>query len=62
MTSICYNDGVGPDPYPSPEVNPMTVTDEQSLVYDLAGSYTITLAVTLDDGGSVVTSLTITVG
>jgi len=62
LTSIYYNDGVGPDPYPSPEVNPMTVTDEQSLVYDLAGSYTITLAVTLDDGGSVVTSLTITVG
>lgn len=50
-TTIYYNDGVGPDPYPSPEVNPMNVTDAVSHVYVASGDYTMTLTVTDDDGG-----------
>lgn len=50
--NIYYNDGVGPDPYPSPEVNPMTVTDTTRHAYGSARVYWVVLTVTDDDGGA----------
>lgn len=50
--SIYYNDGASPDPYPSPEVNPMDLLDSVSHIYDNPGNYTITITVFDDDNGS----------
>ncbi len=47
-----YNDGKGPDPYPSPEgTYPFTATDSVMHTYGDNGVFTITLTVTDDDGG-----------
>lgn len=46
-----YNDGVGPDPYPSPEVNPALVTDSAKHAFSSQGAFSITLTVEDDDGG-----------
>jgi len=51
-TTTYYNDGSGPDPYPSPDVNPMDVTDTVSHVYTHSGDYSAVLTVTDDDGGT----------
>jgi hypothetical protein len=52
-----YNDGVGPDVYPSPDINPIAVTDIQKHTYTNAGTYTLVLHVTDDDHGTVQVSL-----
>ena len=58
--NVYYNDGIGPDPYPSPEVNPITVTDTVEHSYASAGTYTVTLLVMDDDGGITSYSLNLT--
>jgi beta propeller repeat protein len=48
-----YNNKIGPDPHPSPEINPITITDVQRHIFMTGGSYTIRLTVGDDDGGNV---------
>jgi len=57
-----FNDGVGPDPYPSPWGSPVSLTDVGAHSYAAAGTYTVSLTVTDDDGGSTVLSFSISVG
>ncbi len=60
-TSTTYfNDGVGPDPYPSPDINPIEVTDNQKHAFLAWGTYTVELTVTDDDGGCVVQTIVLT--
>ncbi len=50
--TICFNDGVGPDPYPSPGgTYPFSATDVQKHTFTASGVYTVTLTVEDDDGG-----------
>ncbi|HTD80895.1 MAG TPA: VWA domain-containing protein, partial [Thermoplasmata archaeon] len=57
-----FNDGVGPDPYPSPWGPPVSLTDIGAHTYAAAGTYAVSLTVTDDDGGSTVLSFSISVG
>jgi hypothetical protein len=52
ISTTHYNNGMNPDPYPSPEINPMAATDFVLYGYAASGTYTITLTVTDDDGGT----------
>ena len=57
-----FNDGVGPDPYPSPWGLPVSLTDVGVHTYATAGSYSVSLTVTDDDAGSTVLLFTLSVG
>jgi PKD repeat protein len=47
-----YNDGIAPDPYPSPDgIYPVLVLDLQGHIFTANGNYNIELTVTDDDGG-----------
>lgn len=48
-----------PDPYPSPEVNPMQITDSVHHSFFTVGPYSITLTVEDDDGGLTTSIITI---
>ena len=61
-SATVYNDGVGPDPYPSPEVNPITATQTFATAYGAAGTYTITVTVTDDDGASATRTIVLALG
>ena len=48
-----FNDGVGPDPYPSPGgIFPFNVTDTSTHAYAMARTYSLKLTVRDDDGGT----------
>ncbi len=60
--TIHYNDGFGPDPYPSPwGTFPFSLTDIVQHVYDEDGVYIINLTVEDDDGGVAVYTTNVTV-
>lgn len=48
-----YNNGISPDPYPSPEVSPITVTESRKHTFLSSGMFMIALSVEDDDGGAV---------
>jgi hypothetical protein len=56
-----FNDGIAADPYPSPEVNPISVSETLIHEFIMSGTYIITLTVTDDDGGITVTTLTLVI-
>jgi hypothetical protein len=52
--AIYFNDGIGPDPYPSPGgIFPFTTTDSQVHRYSSTGRYDLKLTVRDDDGGTI---------
>lgn len=48
-----FNDGTGPDTYPSPDINPVTITDVQNHAFISEGLYIVELDIIDDDGGTV---------
>lgn len=58
---VYYNNGESPDPFPSPEVNPIEVVDMAVHRYGVKGSYTITLIVGDDDSAVVEISFDVTI-
>jgi hypothetical protein len=60
--SVYYNDGIGPDPYPSPQGTfPFSKIDTKLHAYDDNGVYYLNLTVEDDDGGVSIHSTTVTV-
>ncbi len=60
-TTIYYNDGIGPDPYPSPTINPRNISEDATCQYGDDGVFTVTLIVSDDDGDSTIVTTNITV-
>jgi outer membrane protein assembly factor BamB len=60
-TTIYYNDGIGPDPYPSPTINPRNISEDATCQYGDDGVFTVNLTVSDDDGGSTIIMTNLTV-
>jgi outer membrane protein assembly factor BamB len=60
-TTIYSNDGTGPDPYPSPTLNPRNITEDATCQFGDDGVFTVNLTVTDDDGGSTTVMTNVTV-
>ena len=53
--TIYFNDGIGPDPYPSPGgIYPVSQFDQQGHIFYANGNYNVQLTVTDDDGGAAI--------
>ncbi len=61
ITTIHFNDGISPDPYPSPEINPMSVTESQSHTYGDNGIFTVTITALDDDNGETISTVEVEV-
>jgi PKD repeat protein len=61
ITHVFYNMGTSSDPYPSPDINPITVGDSATHTYGDNGIFTLLLTVEDDDGGVTVVTTNITV-
>ncbi|HEV8595232.1 MAG TPA: VWA domain-containing protein [Thermoplasmata archaeon] len=59
---VFLSNGVSPDPYPSPEIAPVAVTDLGRHTYAATGTYHVTITVADDDGGTTVLAFDVTVG
>ena len=51
----------GPDPFPSPELNPRSIVATASHAYAISGTYVVTLTISDDDGGAIVRTAVVTV-
>jgi outer membrane protein assembly factor BamB len=60
-TTMYYNDGIGPDPYPSPTINPRDIIEDAICQFGDDGVFTVTLTVTDDDNASTVVTTNVTV-
>jgi hypothetical protein len=55
-----FNDGMAPDPYPSPDgIYPVSQTDIQGHVFTSNGNYDVSITVEDDDGGAAVVVITV---
>jgi hypothetical protein len=55
-----FNNDLSPDPFPSPEINPINASDFMKYSYTVSGSYIVTLIVRDDDNG--VTTVSFIIG
>jgi len=60
-STIYYNDGMGPDPFPSPSFNPRNITEDATCQYGDDGVFIVTLTVSDDDGNSTIVTTNVTV-
>ena len=60
FTTTVFRDGVGPDPYPSPDIDPITATLTATHAYAMAGTYLLEVRVGDDDGGLTSSTVSIT--